>query len=570
MNGIQGQSMPMTRHKNLWLSLESAVFMAFLIGLYFPSEIFWTNRVEFSIGFAELLPPLLLIFIGLSLALFLLIAVGTRLLGSSLALAVLVISILMWVEGSFLYPELGSLNGRKLELDFLSATTIIEITLLSLAAVIAIWYSSSNSGKLLSVSRPLAVILLLKVIMQPVAHAFSDEQAEAHRSNWFSTYHDELLEFSTRGNILQVVFDELQDNILEEALAQRPELERELTGFTLYTDTLANFSNTLMSVSSMLGGKSYQQGDSREQYFEREVGRSEYLGALQQTGYRTDFTTLPHFCIDAKLANCSPIPSAARNIKVASLIDFSLFRVAPDILKPLIYNEGYWLTTLWFYDTSMIKLQPLNAVPLFDSFVAGLSVGDTKPRYKLFHTLLTHGPTVIDASCQEVKAPEKALKSARVAQTLCALDKLRDLLSKLKSLGVYDNTLIILSSDHGSDHPPKQVEAALRKNKLHPMAYARARAILLIKPRGETGPLLRSARPVQLKDIPNTVLGSLGQNYLGEGIDILPGPAQTGRVRVYHYLGFSHFPDPDLLSRQPRYEITGSADNPDNWRELDK
>jgi hypothetical protein len=550
-------------------SLPVAALIAFIPIVYFPMEIYWGNRQDFTIPFFELLTFLSIVFSVLSLLLALLMAVLWRVTGASVLVVALLLGLSFWLKGSFFNPEMGVLTGAAIQLEGVSYLTVAELSVWGLCLGLLAVYFSRKPESLLRIAPPMLVALVLKVALQPLLNSFSHDGYDTDRPQWFSSYHSEMLGFSSSGNVLHVVLDELKTEVFEEVLLRRPELKDKLQGFTLFSDVISNYPYTVMSMSRMLGGGVYQQGDNRKAYVEESVGDSPFLKAIEMAGYRKDFVTLPALCMYSRLKNCNPIPSSTRNSLAFMLIDLSIFRISPDILKPQVYNNQTWLLMRWAFNSSVIMMQPINAVPLFHEFVDGLHVQDSEPRYKLFHNLITHSPLVLNAFCEAYEQPIEGSYDHWVDQSTCALDILGKLLDKLRALGVYDNTIIVISSDHGNNHAAEESLQQLKSLGMPERNFSRSHAMLLVKPAGSSSSFVSSSVPAQLSDIPSTILSLLKLPEAGSGKDIYALDEMADRLRVYFYYDIYMNKDPNSLRSLSAYLINGPSRDPNSWSLID-
>ena len=84
----------------------------------------------------------------------------------------------------------------------------------------------------------------------------------------------------------------------------------------------------------------------------------------------------------------------------------------------------------------------------------------------------------------------------------------------MKAAGVYDNTTIVLMSDHGAWIPPQPPFTLPHplddKLIINPKYFGLARALLAVKPPGASGPFKVSHAPSAIEDTPNTVASLLG------------------------------------------------------------
>ena len=141
-------------------------------------------------------------------------------------------------------------------------------------------------------------------------------------------------------------------------------------------------------------------------------------------------------------------------------------------------------------------------------------------------------------------------------------------LDRLRALGVYDDSLIIVSSDHGAALPPRQMPSEVTPAGDLAVMTGRAMALLLVKPPQREGPLRVSTAPTAITDIPATIL-----DLLGLPSDQLPGipasrlAADSPRERTYASYGWrnedwqqSYFSYLDIFS------LTGRLTDPRAWR----
>ena len=190
-----------------------------------------------------------------------------------------------------------------------------------------------------------------------------------------------------------------------------------------------------------------------------------------------------------------------------------------------------------------------------------------EPLYKLIHVGLPHRPVTLTADCGFVEGMN-ATRANYKAQARCGVRRLVAVLDRLRAIGVYDNALIIVSSDHGIGYAPLQFV-----NDRHTPAGAlstlsgKAMGLLIVKAPGSLGAIRVSHAPTTISDTAATVLDMAGIR------DALPGEpalklAETSvRVRTFGMYdweddGWKHnyFDALDVM------EIRGRLRDGNNWR----
>ena len=111
-----------------------------------------------------------------------------------------------------------------------------------------------------------------------------------------------------------------------------------------------------------------------------------------------------------------------------------------------------------------------------------------EPVYTFIHVALPHPPYVVNEDCSFI-GPQRASRPTYAAQGRCALTVVQKLFDRLRALGVYDRTVIVLTSDHGwnrlrPDHPLEGIRTPA--GTLNEVAV-RAMPLLAVKPAGSLG-----------------------------------------------------------------------------------
>lgn len=188
---------------------------------------------------------------------------------------------------------------------------------------------------------------------------------------------------------------------------------------------------------------------------------------------------------------------------------------------------------------------------------------------------MTHTPVNLDNDCN-ILEKESQNREATVDFIKCGLGHFVDLLDKLKTLGIYDETMIVLSSDHGDYSIDKGMKVGkFKKRGIRVGIAARASATLAIKPFNAKGAVTLTEAPVSLRDIPQTILAA---NGLGEssnaGVtfqtrDVFSVSPTENREREYlHYVWKHKYWAEEVLPPITTYKINGRIKDPQSWPDL--
>ena len=196
------------------------------------------------------------------------------------------------------------------------------------------------------------------------------------------------------------------------------------------------------------------------------------------------------------------------------LTAIGIFRAAPFSLKEFIYDNGTWLKTypLAQKDTDGAKRTAKN-ISALDALRQASDVTSKNNTFKYIQNYLTHRPFYIDA---DTCLPSPHTSNDEVARD-CALRLITDWIEWLKQKNIYDNTMIVLVSDHGSRSFGYSLGAPL----------TRANALLMVKDFGRRGALAQSDSFMSNADVPAIVCATIGGC---PGIESDPRQKSTART----------------------------------------
>ena len=315
-------------------------------------------------------------------------------------------------------------------------------------------------------------------------------------------------------NILHVMFDSLQADVFKQIVVDSPELSVKLDGFTIYDNHLGYSNWTTLSLPAILANRSYFSADySNERAmsvinkwlkeesimsFAHKQGFSvDFIGPSKETCGAVDFNCTVVADIIDKIGNRDLSDTGLSRTRLM-LADMALMRLAPLALEPFIYNRGSLLLASinrTANGTSEDEITPIQKdliySKLFANYLAAhLETGAQKPTYKFLHFYPPHKPFIFDSEChidhkQLGSTPSESWEHY-VPQATCAVKLFIQIVERLKELGVYDNTVIVLQADTGlgvvHDDALTQTEVVSSVVKLTaPRIVAYARPTLAIK-----------------------------------------------------------------------------------------
>jgi len=541
------QTPPMLRSARLRAWVPIGALVSLHLCVLDPLEVFRANAAGFGVPFDDLLPGLA----GVALAVFgVVLLVGmlvperihARVLAGVAALAGLA-----WIQSAFLVGGLDVLDGRTpdpspwRQLDLLLWAGGLSLALRFPRPMVRL--APFTAGCL--------IVLWVGVALVRGVPPVEPAKTQAP---------DTLFEASSSRNVLQILLDSLQPDIFLEVVRERG-WEEEFDGFTVYPGTIGVARWTSYALPAIFAGSVYDGSIPFNRFYGEAMEIRSFHHALADAGYRvhlvpqrlmTPRNATVHYTYSV---NYGLARSDLLRRERARLLDLSLYRHAPQLLRGSIRRDGAWLLTA--ASPSPPTTGSFRQRAFLRDFTERLAVADATPRYHFLHLTPPHPPYVTrpDGTWAGEVLPQT--RENHKVEARWILEEVIRLLRRLRGLGIWDSTTVILHGDHGSSFDPV-VDGVAR-----PMPHSRVPALLAVRRRGDNGPLRTSPAQASLLDLGATVLDEAGLDvaFPGNPVHEIPG---GDRDRPFFVVDDASSERPTLT----RYRVRGPAHEPGAWEEL--
>ncbi len=538
--------------------------LVFTVFIFAPFTIYFWNPGELDVGYFSVLttlsPLALLAAVVLLIPACLLPARGFRFYNPLL----LGLGVALWLQGSVMVGSYGLLDGTRIDFAAQNWRAWHETAVWAgLPALVIIFYPG-HKRTMLSGARLVLSLEVLFVVAGGLAYPASFKPWE------LDSLPADASVLSSRDNILHIVLDGFQSDAFAEVLERFPEFADAFEGFVFYENSMGLFPTTRMSIPAMLTGEVYRNQVPMDEFISVVMSSRTLPATLHQSGYLVDMLTLRQYRYGEDYSNWYSVPrpfsaeKQRRRFAAAEVLDLSLFRHLPHLVKPWIYRNQSWLLQAWgpLNVPADRKFAPSNSVAFMQHYRSRLRVGDEQPRYKFIHLFLPHLPLVLDSGCKFLGTRPQS-REAFVEQSACAVRVVSDFLNDLRARGVYENALIVISADHGNRFPSELVSSQFEDAQV----ASRATALLLIKTPGAREELVTSAAPVTLSDIPATIaeLTGIPNRFPGRSALQLRAGDRRDR-RFYYYIWRGGYWNYDFLPELREYVVSGDVFDPGAWQ----
>lgn len=523
------------------------------IFIFATFSIYSGNPAEFEVGFLDMLASLRVSFLLLFFAFVLPGLFFSYAFVSRYVPFALVLGVLFWVQANFLLWDYGVFDGRDTSWDQYHVFGWLDITLWVILLAVSIRFAS----RILPFVNIIAWILLVGQATLLFNQGGQEEGFWKKDSVPRNVLPEKILELSEHRNIFHFILDSFQTDVFIQ-IVEESNLYSEFSGFTLFYENAAVTPHTSFAIPAVFSEELFDGTQSPAAYYKSAIANG-FQNALYQAGYTVNL--IPKLSMrDGSYSNYYKIPSTyngtfedLKNQNAAQLMDVALFRSAPHLLRKFLYDDGNWL--LLPIVRGEIAVPSFQEKAFLKDYIEGIKIGNDTPAYHFIHIMPPHPPyvTLEDGSYAGEVLPNTRENFVNQSRSVIVL--IRQFIAKLKSLGIYNDALIVLQGDHGSVINPvidgKEIKPCL----------PRLPALLAIKSPGNKGTLKVSDTPTTLLDIAPTILQMVG----GDGVSVFELDTTTPRQRPY--LIFHGKSEPAQISR---YLIEGSVFDPHSCKKQDQ
>lgn len=465
---------------------------------------------------------------------------------------VVFVAILLALAFAFLHqPDAGMLDNfvffTPKALEPTAAKLALDALIGAAAVSLALWLVSRHPGWV----RGSLAILLLAGALGAAASLVSldrriDQRVAAARSGDLK-----LFKYSkSQPNVLLVFLDGAMSGYLPAALQDEPQLAAQLQGFNWYPNVISSGNRTINGLPSVFGGPDYTVGGinaRRDGTLKEKVSDAYkiYVDNFLARGYDVQYSDPFWFGLvrtgDCDLFNglyaaqgpARCIHSIGRGVGERKLQvtasksrDFfwglakqyfalTVFRVAPHSVKNAIYDGGQWLSMSFAWKKRMDKY--LNNFFSLENLPSASAVTSDKPTFNFITNEAPRAPLLLDQGClprdfrdtgaNDASPPRfKDIETQKIFEThKCVLRGVGKFMDWLRAESIFDNTLVVLVSDHGwvSDNPLLDGIQGQR-------TYSMYQAFLMIKDFGSRGPLREDATYIANFNVPGILCAGIG------------------------------------------------------------
>lgn len=504
------------RIKDSWLvcCLTAATF--FLVG---PVALYLSNREEFSFYLVDILPLLILCFLGcFALLLLVCVLIKNEKIRLIVTACILGIGIGFFVQSNFLSDGYSQLNG--VEMDWASMrgrgilNTVIWIACLA-APIFAGMKLKKNRFLFL---KAVAVVLLLIQLISASLLAISAAKEDNEKD--FVVSSEQAFTLSEEQNVVVFVLDNFSSTLFEDIITEEPEYLEKFSGFTYFPDNSGVGNNTKGSLPFLLTGVWNENRLEYNGYLDEAFADNPLYELLREKNFDCRVFTSDRYISDEHIDYFSNISYAKSSLPVSEvtklMYKFTAFTYMPHFLKSFFWFYSGEFSTLTADQSQGILLSPDSS--FYKSLCeSGMTYsGDYDGAFRFYHLNGAHAPYTMNEDAEKADSGTVTAKQQAKGALKIVLDYLQD----IKTSGHFDNTMVVVLADHGDWEDAEEVYNPL----------------LLVKPMSALDEdLIISQAQVSTADVIPTIMEQVGGEEYGTSVfDVA-----EDEVRERRFMGFN-------------------------------
>lgn len=441
------------RNGNLKKSLNELrvlVALSFFVWIFLPTSMFSSNKAELEVSYWLFVFPLLIAFLVSIFMIYTLLLSSTE---KDIKMAGIIFNVILigsYAQYLGFNINLGELNGAKYYWSNNYFYSITDAMIWIVIIIIAVIAKKNNKQKILyNVSYFIFGIQLLTTIVILTTSPKSMFSTEVTIASGEKQYN-----VAEENNTVIFVLDAVDNSFAKKIYETNPEVYSDLKDFTFYTNTCSVYDFTALSMPQMFTGSTYDSCDVDYVEFYNRLHQNEYkvLFYNYEEGNRSLYNIKP-FLDNYYEDDNSNYEFSIDYAKILSAsLRYSLYNMMPNMLKELIKPE-----TISFNQLIFVSIGDESSNMFYDNVEfynnMHLSIDDNMKNAFIMQRINgAHLP------CDDF-----------VNETEYCMQIVADYINQMKVLGVYDDSTIIITADHGLH---------AKGNSLYPIA---ATPVFLIK-----------------------------------------------------------------------------------------
>lgn len=493
--------------------------LAILFLLVGPMEIYGGNLQEFNFEIGS--------FLGLFLvAFFLVIIIGTvgvsilpEKIRTMVVMLLFAFGIMAYVQNMFMNQNIFNADGSRVDWNGLKSATVGNtiIWILGLAAIIALLLVLKKQNK--KIMKWTSAFIVAIQLVSVVTLLISAVTYTRVNNNYILSGEHEF-ELARGNNIVVLLLDRYANDEFEDLLSKDASYRNTFADFTYYSNADSHYNYTFPSMAHMVTGQEIDRSLAREEWTKQIWENQDcqnFYARMHEAGYTCNiFSDVEAYVALGSLDNLNGKfdnvvecePRIDKGLICRLLEKMTIYKFAPFLIKPKFEVDYNVFQQTVIYDREDGTVAFDNGMFYEQIREQGLDINeDMENAYSFIHLSGLHSPyhTAADGTYVEESSKKESKLGIQVM--------IQEYLEQLDKAGKYEDTTIIITSDHGMSHAEREPQP-----------------LFLVKMAGESHEEMQeTSAPISHDDFLATILEIAGIKEETDGTSIFDW--QDGDVR---------------------------------------
>ena len=296
-------------------------------------------------------------------------------------------------------------------------------------------------------------------------NSYQNNKGEYHHNFILNSQKKNLIKFSKNENKILIILDGLSQNILKKIIKQNNDVKSDLSDFVIFENSITTHPGTWGSLLEILYG---YRGLFHPKHIN--IKKNEQIKLVNDKFFKSN--SFNKYIIDR---NENLIFNLARSFTTS--IYLSLPRYVSSFFFDFInlktfdnfYNNFSKINILNYFYLKLhdYKIDLMDSYSMLNNLNNNIVLDENLNfSFTQIYSIFPHPPVHFDQNCQYFGLRENNLESY-YDMSLCSLKSIINFFDKLKELKIYDETEIIITSDHGWPKYKKETKQDYLLNDLY-------------------------------------------------------------------------------------------------------
>ncbi len=421
--------------------------LSFMLLFYEPLNIFASNLNDFWFDLYLIFPIVLLQFIVSFLILslfFIVIKKINQKIYIFFVVCFLIGTLCSYVQGNFLIGSLPAIDGTWINFDTFKTEKMISLILWIIVSGSVIFCLVKFKFKMVENVAKYSSYIIMAMLFCSMLSFLTVDGFLVHKSSVVATYKG-YNEMSEDKNFIIFLLDAVDSVTFKDEVARLSKTDTLLEDFTYYPDTLGGYPFTQNSIPLILTGKWYENEELFSKFYTKAYDESPLFKKLEEENYSIN---LYEDDLNGYSGSNYERFTNVERLKKVNVLEF-LEEESKIILYKYLPYQLKWrasIGSLNFADskgTTKNEVYTRYDIPNYEKYKNDKITKTSGNNFKFIHLEGAHNPKRYDINLNIVE------KGSYLGNIDASITVLETYLKRLKDNGVYDNSVIVIMSDHG-------------------------------------------------------------------------------------------------------------------------